>query len=179
MYMMRPSWDFFFCGDNGWMMQDYVPSTTAPYFLPPPFAQALACASSKGSHDQSCFAPLAAMMGGSTQGPPASTMMAPASTMMAPASMAGDPHIVAPHGGRFDFRGEDHALYNFHSSRNLTLNVMTELADFELHDTSHSHHKTVHGSFITRAFLRISELSTGVSKRAPFHRIKTACIVVR
>jgi hypothetical protein len=69
------------------------------------------------------------------------------------AGIYGDPHIVDPHGGHYDFRGEDRALYTFHSSQNLTLNVMTEDADFELHNDAHPRHKHVHGSFLTQAHI--------------------------
>jgi len=63
----------------------------------------------------------------------------------------GDPHLTLPHGGKADFRGEHKAIYNFLSSKNLNLNVMTEMADFELHPANHSRHKDVHGSFLTQA----------------------------
>jgi len=65
----------------------------------------------------------------------------------------GDPHFFMPHGGRADFCGQDHALYNLLSARNISLNVMTENATFELHKPEHPRHKHVKGSFLTQAHL--------------------------
>ena len=63
----------------------------------------------------------------------------------------GDPHLMLAHGGKADFRGTDKGIYNFLSAKNISLNVMTEFADFYLHDTDHPRHKLVHGSFLTQA----------------------------
>ena len=72
------------------------------------------------------------------------------------ASAIGDPHLNLPHGGKADFRGEHKTLYNFLSAKGLSLNVMTELADFELHAADNARHKDVHGSFLTQArFARV------------------------
>eukprot|EP00325_Prymnesiales_sp_UTEX-LB-985_P028484 CAMPEP_0174715862 /NCGR_PEP_ID=MMETSP1094-20130205/22652_1 /TAXON_ID=156173 /ORGANISM="Chrysochromulina brevifilum, Strain UTEX LB 985" /LENGTH=591 /DNA_ID=CAMNT_0015915525 /DNA_START=24 /DNA_END=1799 /DNA_ORIENTATION=+ len=73
--------------------------------------------------------------------------------LVPPAGANGDPHLSLPHGGRADFRGEHQALYSFLSARNLAVNVMTELADFELYPVNHPRHKNVHGSFITQAHI--------------------------
>lgn len=71
-----------------------------------------------------------------------------------PAAQAnGDPHLMLGHGGKADFRGTDKGLYNFLSAKNLSLNVMTEFADFNLHDQDHPRHKLVHGSFLTQAHM--------------------------
>lgn len=58
---------------------------------------------------------------------------------------SGDPHLAFGHGGKADFRGTDKGLYNFLSAKNVSLNVMTEFADFRLHGV------LVHGSFMTQA----------------------------
>ena len=79
--------------------------------------------------------------------PPAPPLLPPSS----PVGANGDPHLVLAHGGKADFRGTDKGLYNFLSAKNLSLNVMTEFADFYLHDTDHPRHKLVHGSFLTQA----------------------------
>ena len=77
----------------------------------------------------------------------------------------GDPHLALPHGGKADFRGEDKALYNFLSAPSLSLNVMTELADFELHAANHSLHKHVHGSFLTQAHI-VARTDKGTTVKA-------------
>jgi len=54
-----------------------------------------------------------------------------------------DPHLSFGHGGKADFRGCDGCLWNFLSARDLSVNVKTEDAVFELDGS------TVHGSFLT------------------------------
>uniref|UniRef100_A0A7S2NB72 Uncharacterized protein n=1 Tax=Haptolina brevifila TaxID=156173 RepID=A0A7S2NB72_9EUKA len=83
------------------------------------------------------------------------------------AGAQGDPHLMLPSGGRADFRGEHGALYNFLSAKDLSLNVMTELADFELHLANSSQHKLVHGSFLTQAHI-VARASTGKVVRVSF-----------
>jgi hypothetical protein len=83
------------------------------------------------------------------------------------ASIVGDPHLSLPHGGLADFRGEDKAIYNFLTAKGFSLNVLTELADFELHPANHSRHKDVHGSFLTQAHI-VARTSTGKIVRASF-----------
>jgi hypothetical protein len=58
---------------------------------------------------------------------------------------SGDPHLRLAQGGEADLRGLDGAIYNFLSSQNVSLNVMTEFATFMLNKV------TVHGSFLTEA----------------------------
>lgn len=82
-------------------------------------------------------------------------------------SACGDPHLNLPHGGKADFRGEHKAIYNFLSARHLSVNVMTEMADFELHPANHSRHKDVHGSFITQVHI-ISRTKSGKTVRVSF-----------
>jgi hypothetical protein len=76
------------------------------------------------------------------------------------AVVKGDPHLNLPHGGRADFRGEDRALYNFLSAKGLSLNVMTQFADFDLHEATDPKHKHVHGSFMTQAHV-VARTSAG------------------
>jgi len=83
------------------------------------------------------------------------------------ASAHGDPHIALPHGGKADFRGEHKALFNFLSSKDLALNVMTEMADFELHLADSPRHKDVHGSFITQAHI-VARTSSGKTVRVSY-----------
>ena len=56
-----------------------------------------------------------------------------------------DPHLFLAHGGRTDFRGKDQTIYNFISSKDLSLNVITENATFKLDKL------TVRGTFLTSA----------------------------
>lgn len=91
---------------------------------------------------------------------------------------SGDPHLALPHGARADFRGEDKAIYNFLSAKGLSLNVMTELADFELHKPDHPHHKEIHGSFLTQAHVvartengKTVHVSVWANKIGPTNRI--------
>jgi len=84
-----------------------------------------------------------------------------------PIGANGDPHLSLPHGGRADFRGEHKALYNFLSAKNLALNVMTEMADFELHDANHPRHKDIHGSFLTQAHI-VARTGAGKTVRVSF-----------
>jgi len=84
-----------------------------------------------------------------------------------PIQLLGDPHLSLAHGGKADFRGENGGIYNFLSAKNLALNVMTEMADFELHPADHPRHKDVHGSFITQAHV-VARTSTGKTVRVSF-----------
>ena len=79
----------------------------------------------------------------------------------------GDPHLMLAHGGKADFRGTDKGIYNFLSAKNLSLNVMTEFADFYLHDTDHPRRKLVHGSFLTQAHV-VAKTGGGHTVRASF-----------
>ena len=97
-----------------------------------------------------------------------STAGAFATLPASPAAQAsGDPHLVLAHGGKADFRGTDKGIYNFLSAKNVSLNVMTEFADFYLHDTDHPRHKLVHGSFLTQAHI-VALTGGGHTVRASF-----------
>lgn len=99
--------------------------------------------------------------------PPAPPSIPPPCAPDGEAGACGDPHLALPHGGRADFRGEDKTIYNFLTAKNLSLNVMTELADFELHPSNHSRHKDVHGSFLTEAHV-VARTNTGKVVRVSF-----------
>lgn len=70
-----------------------------------------------------------------------------------------------------DFRGTDKTIYNFLSAKDLSVNVMTELADFELHPANSSRHKIVHGSFLTQAHI-VARTNTGKTIRTSFYADK-------
>ena len=117
---------------NVWYRRMYG-SGQAPVPSPEPVAGAVTAAEEAQYFDTSGQAPV------------------PSPEPVAQGAANGDPHLMLAHGGKADFRGTDKGLYNFLSAKNLSLNVMTELADFYLHDTDHPRHKLVHGSFLTQA----------------------------
>jgi len=53
-----------------------------------------------------------------------------ACSSICPVSVSKDPHLHLPHGGRADFRGKADTVFNLLSARDVTLNVLFELADF-------------------------------------------------
>jgi len=67
-------------------------------------------------------------------------------------SVCGDPHLYLAHGGRTDFRGEHDKVYNFLSSKNISVNVKIENSIFKLGNL------LVNGSFMTE--VHISALTT-------------------
>jgi len=66
-----------------------------------------------------------------------------------------DPHLSFAHGGRADFRGEDEAVFNFLSARNVSLNLKTVLSDFKWKD------RLVHGTKISAAYWTIRSAHSG------------------
>jgi hypothetical protein len=62
------------------------------------------------------------------------------------ATGSGDPHITGAHGDKFDFKGEDKAVYNMLSARGFAVNARFVHDVYFLGDTE------VHGSFITEAY---------------------------
>jgi hypothetical protein len=58
-----------------------------------------------------------------------------------------DPHLNLAYGGRADFRGNDHTIYNLFSTYGLSINAMIEHADFKLRNA------TIHGSFFTECHI--------------------------
>ena len=66
----------------------------------------------------------------------------------------GDPHLIFANGGKADFRGKNGTIYAFLSAPKLQVNVLTEARTFRrVH--SARRRQLVHGSFVTRAFIRI------------------------
>ena len=63
--------------------------------------------------------------------------------------VCGDPHLYLAHGGRTDFKGKDGQLYNFLSSKNVSLNVRIKYSTFMLNKLK------VHGSFMTEAHMSL------------------------
>ena len=73
--------------------------------------------------------------------PPAPPPPAPPTTT----GIEGDPHLTFAHGGKADFRGQNGMYFNFLSTSNISVNLMTEDGVFKLHGA------TVHGSWLTQA----------------------------
>jgi len=63
-----------------------------------------------------------------------------------PYTVSKDPHFQLPHGGRADFRGENNAIFNLLSAKNVTMNVMISDADFAWNK------RTVHGTKMSAAY---------------------------
>ena len=64
------------------------------------------------------------------------------------AYLEGDPHLFGADGDRADFRGDDHAVYNVLSARDLSLSVRLEHSDY----TSPYSKQLIHGSWVRAAF---------------------------
>ena len=80
----------------------------------------------------------------------------------------GDPHLHFANGGSADFRGKNGSSYAFLSAPRVQINVLTEARTFKRAlemraSVKHSAWQTVHGSFITRAFLRLATHDDKVS----------------
>lgn len=76
----------------------------------------------------------------------------------------GDPHLSFANGGSADFRGLDHHIFNFVSAPNFTVNVMTVATNFVRWGG-----QIVHGSFITKLFVKMRSPRTGAVIRAALH----------
>ena len=75
----------------------------------------------------------------------------------------GDPHLQFNGGGKADFRGRNGTIYAFLSAPRLQVNVLTEARTFKrVH--SARRRQLVHGSFITRAFIRLLATINGEQK---------------
>jgi len=81
--------------------------------------------------------------------PPDASPIAPPSTPPPTATGAGDPHILGAHGDKFDFKGEDRAIYAMFSARGFAVNARFVHDVYSLGDTE------VHGSFITEAYASV------------------------
>lgn len=66
-----------------------------------------------------------------------------------PFTVSKDPHFLLPHGGRADFRGENKAVFNLLSAKNVSMNVMISDADFAWNK------RTVHGTKMSAAYWNI------------------------
>jgi hypothetical protein len=64
------------------------------------------------------------------------------------ATMRDDPHAVDPHGGGFDFRGEDGATYNLVSHSNTSVNARFEHVDYRSKAG-----KLIHGSYMREVYV--------------------------
>ena len=85
-----------------------------------------------------------------------------------------DPHFRLPHGGRTDIRGEDGAIYNLLSAKNVSLSALFEAADFTWSKRS------VHGTKMAAAFWVIRTYSNDtvtVSYTAAVHGQERYAIV--
>lgn len=85
-----------------------------------------------------------------------------------------DPHFRLPHGGRADIRGEDGAIYNLLSAKNVSLSALFEAADFTWSKRS------VHGTKMAAAFWVIRTYSNDtvtVSYTAAVHGQERYAIV--
>jgi len=72
----------------------------------------------------------------------------------------GDPHLSFANGGSADFRGIDQHIFNFVSAPNFTVNVLTVATDFVRWGG-----QVVHGSFITKLFVKLRSPRTGAIVR--------------
>jgi hypothetical protein len=91
-----------------------------------------------------------------------------------PVSARNDPHFRLPHGGRADIRGEDGAIYNLLSAKNVSLSALFEAADFTWSKRS------VHGTKMAAAFWVIRTYSNDtvtVSYTAAVHGQERYAIV--
>jgi hypothetical protein len=62
---------------------------------------------------------------------------------LASSALQGDPHLGLGHGGKADFRGCDGCLFNFLSTRDVTVNARLSASTFRLRGSE------VHGTFVT------------------------------
>jgi len=69
-------------------------------------------------------------------------------------ALQGDPHLGLAHGGHTDFRGCDGCLFNFLSTRDVTVNARLRAATFTLNGS------TVHGTFVTEVHVATLERAT-------------------
>merc|ERR1712113_1137547 len=70
-----------------------------------------------------------------------------------PFTVSKDPHFQLPHGGRADFRGENNAIFNLLSAKNVTMNVKISDADFAWNK------RVVHGTKMSAAYWVVRTLN--------------------
>ena len=76
------------------------------------------------------------------------------------AGSSGDPHLVFHGGGTADFRGEDNRTFAFLTAPDIQVNIVTQMRSFARWNM-----QVVHGSFVTRLFLK-ARLTSGSLVRA-------------
>jgi hypothetical protein len=106
--------------------------------------------------------------------PPVCDQCIPYALCPIPVSARNDPHFRLPHGGRADIRGEDGAIYNLLSAKNVSLSALFEAADFTWSKRS------VHGTKMAAAFWVIRTYSNDtvtVSYTAAVHGQERYAIV--
>ena len=69
-------------------------------------------------------------------------------------ALQGDPHLGLVHGGHADFRGCDGCLFNFLSTRDVTINARLRAATFALRGSE------VHGTFVTEVHVATLDRAT-------------------
>jgi hypothetical protein len=76
----------------------------------------------------------------------------------------GDPHLNLANGGQADFRGVDKQIFSFLSAPNVSVSVVTEDRSFVRWGG-----QIVHGSFITKLFVKVRSPITGQLVRGSVH----------
>jgi len=74
---------------------------------------------------------------------------------LAGGALQGDPHLGLAHGGHADFRGCDGCLFNFLSTRDVTVNAQLRESTFALQGSE------VHGTFVTEVHVATLDRATG------------------
>jgi len=73
---------------------------------------------------------------------------------LAGGALQGDPHLGLAHGGKADFRGCDGCLFNFLSTRDVTVNARLRASTFALRGSE------VHGTFVTEVHVATLDRAT-------------------
>jgi len=77
-------------------------------------------------------------------------------------ALQGDPHLGLAHGGHADFRGCDGCLFNFRSTRDVTVNARLRAATFTLRGSE------VHGTFVNEVHVATLDRATGTWFKASY-----------
>jgi len=89
--------------------------------------------------------------------PPSVPPSSPPSAPPPLATGAGDPHLTGGHGDKFDFKGEDGAVYALLSTQTMAVNALFQHDKYALGD------KTVDGSFMTACYVTARTKSSTVT----------------
>ena len=81
---------------------------------------------------------------------------------LAGGALQGDPHLGLAHGGKVDFRGCDGCLFNFLSTRDVTVNARLRAATFALRGSE------VHGTFVTEVHVATLDRATDTWFKASY-----------